>query len=127
MRTQPHMANDPKALNGAAKAFLACAGTQQASLAAPLMNQSLLGAASASLLAARQETGQKAIAGASLARDATAAILGYKRGPSHNGAGSIKNQNTPSMLSTNALRIYNSSNALIAKASGAQSTTATSQ
>lgn len=109
--------HDPDALVAAAKAFIACANGPYGERAAALYNQAMFSAAAATLLAARQQTGKAAHDNAVFARDATTGILGFKRGPASNGM--LTNPNTPSMLSTNALRMHNDAVTLLHNLKGA--------
>ncbi|MBV8600929.1 MAG: hypothetical protein JO359_05110 [Candidatus Eremiobacteraeota bacterium] len=122
LRTKPAYQNDVKQLHAARKAFVACANSDWAKTHPVLMNSSLYSAAAVSLLAARQETGAAATKDAQFTLDATNALLGYTRGPSN--YGSIKNQNTPSMLTTNAQRMHDAAKTIIAQGGAPSAATA---
>ena len=122
LRTNPAYQNDVKELHAARKGFMECANTRWAMTHSALYNGALYSAAAVSLLAARQETGKAAVKDATIAREATDQILAYTRGPSN--AGSIKNQNTPSMLTTNAQRMHDSAKTIIAQGGAPSAATA---
>ena len=111
MRVKP--TTDPAALHKMIAAFIKCAKSPYAANNGGLFNVAVFAGTAASLLAARHETGAAALADAQNALKGANLIEGYTRGTT---AANRKapNQNTPSMLLTNAGRMATDARALIA-------------